>query len=379
MSERRPVAFFVLASLFFGGTFVAAKAGQAYIPPLLFVALRFDIAAVVLLGYAALTTSREELVPRTRGDLAGILAAGVFAIGLANGLLFVGQGYVTSAVGAIVFSLVPIFSPLLAGVLLEDERLSAAGAIGTVVGLVGVAMVIGIDPGNLLGAVDGGTTIVLGGAISAALGSVLIRRADTTTSSTVRTAWALPISALMLHAMSATAGESMAAIEWTPVAVLALVYVSVFAGAIAYIAYFGLLEEVGAIRSSLTFYVSPVVATLGGWALLGESLSGLAVVGFATIVVGFAIMGHETLAATSRRLVSTDDSSIPVSNPIPSSIRIPTRLQSWMALPRSLSLPFSTSSSSSSSNANSNGNSQHATIRTHTGDRYVTGYGPDGD
>lgn len=365
MSGKRTIAFFVLASLFFGGTFVAAKAGQAYIPPLLFVALRFDIAAVVLLGYAALTTSRDELVPRTRGDVGGILAAGVFAIGLSNGLLFVGQGYVTSAVGAIVFSLVPIFSPLLAGVLLDDERLSAAGAVGTVVGLVGVALVIGIEPGNLLGAVNGGTAIVLGGAISAALGSVLIRRADTTTSSTVRTAWALPISALMLHAMSATAGESMAAIEWTPVAVLALVYVSVFAGAIAYIAYFGLLDDVGAIRSSLTFYASPVVATLGGWALLGESLSGLAVVGFATIVVGFAIMGHETLAATVRRLASTDESSVPVS----------TRLRLWVALPRSLSLPFSSPDSDSSSNSDS----QHATIRTHTGDRYVTGFGLDGD
>ncbi|XVH32030.1 DMT family transporter [Haloferacaceae archaeon DSL9] len=311
MSRPRPLAYFILASVLFGGTFVAAKAGQAYIPPLLFVALRFDIAAAVLCVYAAAMFSREELLPRTRGDLAGILAAGVLAIGLANGLLFVGQGYVTSAVGSIVFSLVPIFSPLFAGLLLSDERLSAVGAVGTAVGLVGVALVIGIEPNNLSALTNGGTLIVLGGAISAALGGVLIRYAETTTPSTVRTAWALPISALMLHAMSGAAGESIASVSWTPAAVVALLYVGVLAGAVAYIAYFELLDEVGAIRTSVTFYVSPVVATLGGWLFLSESLSQQTFVGFAVIVVGFAIMEHGTVASALRRAVPSPSGSTP--------------------------------------------------------------------
>ncbi|GAB3022592.1 DMT family transporter [Natronobiforma cellulositropha] len=295
MVDSRQVWLFALASLFFGGTFVAANAGQAYIPPLLFVALRFDVAALLLAGYVLLTVPRGERLPRTRGDLAGILAAGLLAIGAANALLFVGQGYVTSAVGAIVFSLVPILSPLFATAVLADERLTVAGALGGFVSLVGVALVIGIDPGDLAGAVDPWALVVLAGAVSAALGAVLIRRVETTTSSTVRTAWALPISAIALHGASLAAGESPAAIEWTLEAVLALGYLSVLAGAVAYIAYFELLEEVGAIRSSLTFYVSPVVASLGGWALLGETLSALALVGFATIVLGFAVMGHRTL------------------------------------------------------------------------------------
>lgn len=295
VSRNRSLALFVLASLFFGGTFVAARAGQEFIPPLLFVALRFDIAAVLLVGYVVTTTPRAELLPKTRGDIAGILAAGVLTIGLANALLFVGQGSVTSAVGSIVFSLVPIISPLLAGVLLTDERLSASGAVGTVLGLVGVVMVIGVDPGNLSGAFSGGAMIVLLGAASSALGAVLIRRAETTTSSTVRITWALPLSALMLHAMSFSADESLRGVEWTAEAVVALVYVGVFAGAVAYVAYFELIDAVGAIRSSLVFYASPVVATLGGWLLLNEQLSGLAVAGFAVIVVGFAFICSPTI------------------------------------------------------------------------------------
>ncbi|MFC6719205.1 DMT family transporter [Natrialbaceae archaeon GCM10025810] len=343
--NSRAIAFFVLSSLLFGGTFVAAKAGLTSLPPLLFVAFRFDLAAVLLLAYAAATTARTDLVPRTRGDLAGIFATGVFAIGLANGLLFAGQEHVTSAVAAIVFSLVPIFSPAFAGLLLDDERLSAAGAVGTLVGLVGVAFVIGIDPlhPNLEAFVGGGTLVVLAGAVSLALGNVLVRRADATLSSTVRTAWALPISALMLHAMSAVAGESVASVEWTPTAIVALAYLGVFAGAAAYVAFFGLLDEVGAISASLTFYVTPVVATLGGWLLLGESITATTVVGFAVIVLGFAILGREALGSALEALVDGL---------------------------RSVAV-----SSSSVSTARS----ERPTVRTSSGDRYVRRFDSDAD
>lgn len=304
VSSRRTLIQFLLVSIFFGGTFVAAKAGQAYVPPLLLVALRFDIAAVLLLGYVVLTKPRGEWLPTTRGDIAGILAAGVFAIGLANGLLFVGQGSVSSGVGAILFALVPIFAPLFAGVLLDDERLSTAGAVGTLVGLVGVGMVIDITPATVVETFGGGAMVVLVGAVSLALGTVLIRQSSPTLSSTVRTAWALPISGLLLHVLSLGVGESPAAAEWTLGAVVALAYLSVFAGAVAYILYFGLLDEIGATQTSLVFYVSPIFATLGGWLLLGESLTATTITGFGVVVVGFAIIGHESLAPVVRRIVA---------------------------------------------------------------------------
>jgi len=292
VADRRILAAFAAAAVLFGGTFVAAKAGLAYFPPLLFVALRFDIAAVALAAFAVSTTAREDLIPETRGDLVGILATGVLAIGLTNALLFVGQQYATSAVASIVFSLNPILTPVFAAALLADERLSARGAAGMLLGLLGVGLVVDPDPAMFL---DGGVgqLILFAGAVTGALGSVLIRWADSTISSTVRTAWGLPFAAALSHALSLGAGESAASIVWTPEAVLALAYVGIFAGAIAYIAYFGLLDRTGAIRANLVFYAVPVVSTLGGWALLDEQISGLAIVGFLTIFAGFAVLGTE--------------------------------------------------------------------------------------
>ncbi|MXV61651.1 EamA family transporter [Natronorubrum sp. JWXQ-INN-674] len=313
MIDRRTLVFFVLSSVFFGGTFVAAKAGLEYFPPLLFVALRFDVAALVMLGYVALTASREELRPRTRGDVVGILATGGLVIGLSNALLFVGQQYATSAVGAIVFSLNPILTPVFAAVLLSDERLSPRGAAGMVLGLLGVALVVSPDPANLLGGGDAlGRAILFAGAISAALGAVLIRRValDATLSSTARIAWGLPVAAVLCHGFAWSAGESTSAITWSAGALVALGYVSIVAGVLAYIAYFGLLETTGAIQANLIFYVVPVVSTLGGWALLGESIAPLAVVGFLTIFAGFAVLGSESVDVRSLLPAALTDASV---------------------------------------------------------------------
>ena len=302
-ADRRSLIAFAVAGILFGGTFVAAKAGLDYFPPLLFVALRFDVAAVALGAYAVATTPRDRLLPRTRRDAAGILATGVLAIGLTNALLFVGQGYTSSAVAAIVFSLNPILTPIFAALLLADERLSRRGVAGMTLGFVGVALVVNPDPATLLD-LGVGKAILLAGAITGAVGSVLIRWSGGSLSSTVRTAWGLPFAAGLTHLLSWWTGESPGAVVWHPEAIVALAYVGLLAGAVAYIAYFGLLDAAGAIRANLVFYAVPVVAAVGGWALLGELVSTLAVGGFVTIFAGFAVIGSESMdvRATCRRL-----------------------------------------------------------------------------
>lgn len=289
MFSRRTATLFVVSAVLFGGTFVAAKAGLEYFPPLLFVALRFDIGAIVLAVYAAARLSKAELRPRTAGDVIGILATGLLVIGLTNALLFVGQQYTTSGVAAVVFSLNPILTPVFAAVLLTDERLSVRGSAGLVLGLLGVGLVANPDSSALLG---GGLAvpILFAGAVTSALGAVVIRRAEATMSSTARTVWGVPLAAVLSHALSFSAGESVGVAAVTPVAVAALVYVGVFSGAIAYLTYFALIDEAGATRANLLFYFVPIVSAVGGWALLGETLPVASLVGFVVIFTGFILV-----------------------------------------------------------------------------------------
>ncbi|WP_049906343.1 DMT family transporter [Halorubrum tebenquichense] len=300
MFSRRTGLLFLVSALLFGGTFVAAKAGLAHLPPLFFVAVRFDIGAVVLAAFAATRLSRAELRPRTRGDVIGIVATGVIVIGLTNALLFVGQQYVTSGVAAVVFSLNPILTPVFAAFLLSEDGLSARGYAGMALGLFGVALVADPDPAALLGG-GPGVPLLSAAAVASALGAVLIRRADATLSSTARTVWGVPLAAVLSHALSLGVGESVPGLSLPPVALAALLYVGVFSGAIAYIAYFALIDEVDATRANLLFYFVPVVSAVGGWALLGETLSAQSLAGFGVIFVGFLLVSG--LSVTRSRLL----------------------------------------------------------------------------
>lgn len=294
---QRTLALFLTAAVLFGGTFVAAKAGLAYLPPLLFVAIRFDIGAVVLASYAAVSMSRSDLRPRTVGDVVGIAATGLLVIGFTNVFLFVGQQYTTSGVAAIVFSLNPILTPVFAAVLLTDERFSVRAGVGMALGLAGVVLVANPSGGGVSAS---GIAILSAGAVASAFGAVAIRWADTTLSSTARTVWGVPLAAVLSHLLSLGAGESVASVSVTPTAVAALVYVGVFSGAVAYLAYFALIDAAGATRANLVFYLIPIVSTLGGWLLLGEALSAVTLVGFAVVLSGFLLIGSRSIAATVR-------------------------------------------------------------------------------
>ncbi|GAA0212489.1 DMT family transporter [Halobaculum roseum] len=312
MFTRRTGACFVVAAGLFGGTFVAAKAGLAHLPPLLFVALRFDIGAVVLAAFAATHRSRAQLRPRTTGDIVGIVATGGLVVGLTNALLFLGQQYVSSGVAAVVFSLNPILTPVFATLLLGSERLSGRGVAGMGLGLVGVVLVADPDPSALL-ANGPGVPLLFGAAAVSAFGAVVIRRADTTLSSTARTIWGVPLAAALSHGLSVAAGESATGLTVPPAAMAALLYVGVFSGAVAYLAYFALIDETDATRANLLFYFVPVVSAVGGWALLGETLSALSVVGFGVIFAGFLLVSgrgatpSRVLRRVAPRRVADDD------------------------------------------------------------------------
>lgn len=305
MSRYRSLALFVGLAVLWGGSFPAIEVGLDYFPPVLFAAARYDVAGVLLLAYAFVAAPRWR--PTTRADVSVVVASGLFMIA-GNSLLFVGQLYTTSGVAAIIYSLVPILTTAFAWGLLPEERFSAAGLSGILVGLAGVAVIARPDPANLLAADVVGKGLVTLAAISVALGSVLVRRSSSTLPQTTFTGWSMVVGAAILHTFSAAAGESLAAATFPPAAVGALVYLAIFATAVAFLIYFTLLETFGPLETNLVSYLVPVVATATGWALLDEPVTGWTVLGFCLILAGFVMLKHAALRAELRRWLDTRSS-----------------------------------------------------------------------
>ncbi|WP_265109331.1 DMT family transporter [Halosolutus halophilus] len=294
MTAQRDLLLFVALAIGWGTAFGAIEVGLATLPPILFAALRLDVATLLFVG--AIAVLGLEWRPRTRGDVTSIVVAGGLMVGAHYGLLFLGQSYVSSAVAAIVLSLTPIVTPPLAIALLPQERLRAPAVVGLFVALVGV-VVIAVSGGSLDGQVVG-VALLFGAAFVFALGSVLTERTQGTLSVISLQTWAMAVGGGILHGLSyAHPGETVpaTATAWTPATIAALAYLAVVATAGGFLAYFVLLQRVGASQLSLVNYATPVVASLVGWALLGESITLATIGGFGLIVLGFALCQLTTL------------------------------------------------------------------------------------
>lgn len=303
-ARTRAVLAFAVASLGFGSGFVAIKAGLENVPPLLFAAFRYDVGGAALVAYVARRT--DATLPTTRADFAAVVVAAVFLSTLNGVLLFVGQRFVTAGTAAVVFSLVPVLAPVFALVVLPDTPFDPLGMVGLLLGVAGIAVVVGPRSLSAAGGAAVGVGLIAGAAASVAFGSVLVRRIDRTITGLGLTAWSLVLAAVALHALSLLAGESFESVTLARETVLVVAWVGLPATTLAFPAYYALIDTAGPVRANLISYTVPLVATVSGAVVLGEVIPARAVLGFAVVVLAFVVVERENLrrelrAARTRR------------------------------------------------------------------------------
>jgi drug/metabolite transporter (DMT)-like permease len=295
VSRYRNLLLFLALAAVWGSAFMAIKAGLAYFPPVLFAAIRYDVAGVVMLGYAAYVV--DDPLPRGARQWAAVGVGSLLLIAGYHALLFVGETdpAVTSAAAAVIVSLSPVLTTGFARLLLPDERLTAVGVVGLFLGLAGVVVLTRPDPNDLLAGGTVAKLLVFGAATAFALGSVLTRRLDADLPIEAMEAWSMVGGALVLHLVSAGLGESVADVVWSVEAVAALAYLSLAASAVGFLIYFDLLDRLGPIEINLVSYVAPLFAALAGWAVLAELPTVYTVAGFALVFVGFVLLKGRAL------------------------------------------------------------------------------------
>jgi drug/metabolite transporter (DMT)-like permease len=301
VSRYRNLGLFLVLAAVWGSAFMAINAGLAYFPPVLFAALRFDVAGVVMLAYAAYAV--DDPIPRGRGEWTLVLVGATLLIAAYHAFLFVGETdpAVTSAVASVTIGLSPVLTTVFARAFLPSERLTVLGVAGLLVGLVGAGVLAAPDPSNLAGGGTVAKLLVLLAAASFALGSVLTRALDANMRVETMEAWSMLLGAALIHAVALGLGESMADIRWTVEALLALGYLAVVASGLGFLIYFDLLDRLGPVEINLVSYVAPVFAALSGWLVLNEGLSVTTVVGFLLICCGFVLVKRTAIRDELRR------------------------------------------------------------------------------
>jgi drug/metabolite transporter (DMT)-like permease len=182
-----------------------------------------------------------------------------------------------------------VFTVVVAHLFTADERATPLKALGVVLGLAGVAVMIGLDMLTGLGVGAAGQLACLLAAIIYAFSSLYGRRFKAMGITPMQTA----LGQLTASTVMMTVIVLMWDQPWTrpmpdAVPLLAVAAMAVLSTALAYILFFQILSSAGATNLMLVTFLIPVSAILLGIAVLGETLKAQHLIGMAFIGAGLA-------------------------------------------------------------------------------------------
>jgi drug/metabolite transporter (DMT)-like permease len=211
-------------------------------------------------------------------------------------LIVWGQREVASGLAAILNATTPFFTILIANSFTHDEKLSWLRLAGALIGLVGVAAMIGIDSiaANHLAA----ELAIIGAAISYGFASVFGRRFSSLPP-LVTAAGQTSGSTLLLLPMILAVDQPWQLEMPGPAAFLAVLGLAWPCTAFAYLLYFTILKRSGATNIVLVTFLVPVSAIILGIVFLGEALGLHHIMGMAAIAVGLALIDGRLVSQQS--------------------------------------------------------------------------------
>ena len=215
------------------------------------------------------------------------LVLGTLNVGAFFALLFIAAFRLPGGVAATAGAISPIVVAALAAALL-GEAFTRRTAIAGVAGVAGVSLLVlgpeaGLDPI--------GVAAALAGTLSMALGVVLTKRWGRPVGLLAATGWQLTAGGVVLLPVALLVEGAPPAYSLTNLAGTA--WLTVVGTAVAYALWFQGIERLPVASVSFLALLSPVVATVLGWVVLGQSLTFLQMAG--ALLVGFAVVFPQRL------------------------------------------------------------------------------------
>mgnify|MGYP001137530265 FL=1 len=284
MSSKAVLAVVVLVAVLIGGNFTALKFALDHSTPLLIAGMRTVIGGTFLLGFAFL---RGERFPTSRRDLFNIFMVSLSISTVSSGLLVFGVSRVTAGVASLVASTMPMFTAVLALVLMKTQISRLAG-LGLAVGFAGTLVLASPSLGGGSGTI--GIVSLIVSAIAWAFGNVYMKWQDMTNVSPIMLVGVQLYMSAMCLIPFALVVEGTSDTEWTLGLFAPLLYAAIPANAVTFALLATVVRKATPTQAASTAYLIPLFGVFFGWLIRDERLGIVELMGGVLIIMGVYVL-----------------------------------------------------------------------------------------
>ena len=275
------------AALIWGSTWLAIKLQLTQVPPILSVAYRFCLAAVILLAYCRLTRKQLNF---SRHDHWFMALQGFSLFGLSYCCSYLATVYMTSGLVAVVFSTILMWNILNLRIF-ADQPVAWRAFWGGVLGLCGICIVFWQDLTTFT-ATRGliGLLIALAGAYLASVGNVVgSRNAKKGVPVTQANAFGMGYGGLLTLLIHFSMGGTLT-MDWSIGYLGPMLYLTLFGSIVAFGCYMLLIGRIGAEYAAYVTLLMPIIALILSTLFEDYQWTANALVGFALVLAGNLII-----------------------------------------------------------------------------------------
>jgi drug/metabolite transporter (DMT)-like permease len=279
------LALLLLLATLWGASYTFIKIGVASIPPLTLIAARTTIAGALLL---AIMRGRGAALPMDAATWRRFLFQACLNSVIPFTLIAWAEQSLDAGLATILNSTSPIFTFLLTALVTQHEAVSPRKLFGVLAGIVGICLIVGVQALGGLGRelVAQLATVI---ATIAYAGAAIFSRGFKGLDPMAPAAGSLICGAAILIPVSVLVDRPWTLSPSMP-SLLALLGLSVFSTAFAFVIYFRLIQTLGSVGTTAQAYLRVPIGVALGVLLLGESLTSTAWTGLACVVIGVAAM-----------------------------------------------------------------------------------------
>ncbi len=273
---------FIVLSLICSSTWVAIKIGIETVPPFYSAGIRFFLAFLFLCLFAVINGLS---FPKKLKDHLFFVRFGIinYLVGYAS--VYWGEQYINSGLASVLFAIMPFYTLIFSIWLLPSETINFKKVLGLIVGFAGLVVIFSdqMQIGST-NAIYGMIIIAIAPAFSAT-GTLIAKRKSGAYHPVILNTFPILYCSIAFFILSFTFEIPSQAV-FDSNAIFSIVYLALFGTAIAFALYFWMLSHQSAVLMSMITFVTPPLALIWGWALLGEQITYFLLIGLILILTG---------------------------------------------------------------------------------------------